>query len=185
MSGSCPPPCGPTAAASRPAGSRRTTCGPMVEGPGSNQAAEPLGAQGAPPSCSAAVSAGGPHHHPSRPELSQQEIPPTMQQTSAALKPRAAPACPTALTAAITWATGVRRIPEGGPGHRRAGAPLRHTDLPALHPLARRRGNSQPARPSALPRTGCFSSATAEAIDTAPPSMPPRATTSYGGRCWP
>ena len=158
--GSCSSPCGPTAAASRPAGSRRPACGPMAEGPGSNrqQAAVPLGAQGAPPSCSAAVSAGGPPHHSSRPELSQQEMPPTMQQTSAALKPRAAPACPTALTAAITWATGVRRTPEGGPGHRRAGATLRHTDFPALHPLARRRGKTQPSRPSSAATTACENS---------------------------
>ena len=81
-----------------------------------------------------------PLRHPSRPELSQQEISPTMQQTSAALKPSAAPASPTALTAAITRAAGVMQSAEGGPGHRRAGAVLSRTALPALHPLAQRRG---------------------------------------------
>ena len=144
--GSSPTPCGPAAAASRPAGSRRTACGPAAEGPGSNRenAAEPLGAQRGPISCSTTVPAGGPQHHPSRPELSHQEIPPTIQQTSAALKPNAAPACPTALTAETTWAAGVRHSAVGGPEHRRASAVLSRTALPALHPLAQRRGAPLP-----------------------------------------
>ena len=68
-----------------------------------------------------------------------------MQLTSTALKPSATPACPTALTAATTRAAGVRHSAVGRPAHRRASAVLSRTDLPALHPLAPRRG--RPASP--------------------------------------
>ena len=77
----------------------------------------------------------GPAHHPPGLVLSHPEIPPIMQLTSIALKPKAAPACPTTLAAKATCSAGDGPSPRGGSAHRRAASAF---FLPALHPLAQR-----------------------------------------------